>query len=463
MRNVKKSVTNLLCCRMKRSSKIFAAMVVVFILGNFFFLYPYISNMHRHKKSEIKLQKPVQILSEKLKEDFDKRNEDNVFIDKKRDDSMIIENREDDLIINKIDTNVFDRKVVAIPTAIPSVKTKTTRTVRSEKPTEIKKPVMALLVISCNRPAVKRCLDGIFKYKPKNINIPVIVSQDCGHQPTAEVIKSYGTKVNHILQPDLGDVRNVPPSMGRYMGYYKISRHYKWALGQVFQRETIDSVIIIEDDLDISPDFFDYFLATRPLLDEDPSLFCVSAWNDNGKRDLIDDKANNLLYRSDFFPGLGWLMTRKIWLELGEKWPLGFWDDWIRAPEQRQDRACIRPEISRTRTFGRVGVSLGQFFDQYLQFIKLNDKPYPFLEYDLNHLLKKNYDKQFYEKVYNSNVERVTYNNKHEFETIARRYGIMSDFKAGVPRTAYMGVVTIFKDSKRIFITPNENWSKYEE
>lgn len=34
-----------------------------------------------------------------------------------------------------------------------------------------------------------------------------------------------------------------------------------------------------------------------------------------------------------------------------------FWDDWIREPAQRKERACIRPEISRTRTFGKVGVS----------------------------------------------------------------------------------------------------------
>jgi hypothetical protein len=34
-----------------------------------------------------------------------------------------------------------------------------------------------------------------------------------------------------------------------------------------------------------------------------------------------------------------------------------YWDDWVRQPEQRRNRACIRPEISRTRTFGKIGVS----------------------------------------------------------------------------------------------------------
>ena len=42
------------------------------------------------------------------------------------------------------------------------------------------------------------------------------------------------------------------------------------------------------DDLDIAPDFFDFFLSTRWLLEADKSLFCISAWNDNGKEQFID-------------------------------------------------------------------------------------------------------------------------------------------------------------------------------
>ncbi len=56
----------------------------------------------------------------------------------------------------------------------------------------------------------------------------------------------------------------------------------------------------------------------------------------------------DLVYRSDFFPGLGWMMTRSLWFELRKKWPRGFWDDWLRDSAQRKNRSCLRPEISRT-------------------------------------------------------------------------------------------------------------------
>ncbi len=57
------------------------------------------------------------------------------------------------------------------------------------------------------------------------------------------------------------------------------------------------------DDLVISPDFFQYFQATFPLLVQDESLFCVSAWNDNGLEVLVNKSEAQLLHRTDFFPG----------------------------------------------------------------------------------------------------------------------------------------------------------------
>jgi hypothetical protein len=38
----------------------------------------------------------------------------------------------------------------------------------------------------------------------------------------------------------------------------------------------------LSDDLELSPDFLDYFQALYPLLVHDKSLWCISAWNDNG-------------------------------------------------------------------------------------------------------------------------------------------------------------------------------------
>nr|CAG4638463.1 EOG090X06K9 [Cyclestheria hislopi] len=335
---------------------------------------------------------------------------------------------------------------------------------------------LPVLVFSCNRASVSKCLKGLIKYRPNPDKFPIIVSQDCAHRPTAEVIKSF-PEVTHIQQPDQSEP-DVPAGEQKFKGYFKISRHYKWALKQVFGTFNYSAVIIVEDDLDISPDFYEYFSSTYPLLVKEPSLWCVSAWNDNGKLNLVDVEHSEILYRTDFFPGLGWMMTKDVWDELEPKWPKSYWDDWMRLPEQRKDRACIRPEVSRTRTFGKIGVSNGMFFDKHLKFIKLNEVFIDFSHRNLSYLLQSNYDKEFLQKVYsvpiasamdvkanNLNFDgpaRIPYHTKDAFKNSAKLLGLMDDFKSGVPRTGYRGIVTFFYNGRRIYLAPNLNWKGYD-
>ena len=68
--------------------------------------------------------------------------------------------------------------------------------------------------------------------------------------------------------------------------------------------------------------------------------------------------------------------------------------DICRLPEQRRGRSCIRPEISRTKTFGKIGVSNGLFFEKHLKYIVLNDKFVPFTVMDLSVLEKEKYDEK---------------------------------------------------------------------
>lgn len=85
------------------------------------------------------------------------------------------------------------------------------------------------------------------------------------------MILSYGDNVTLIEQPDLSDIA-VPPKNKKFKGYYKIARHYGWALNTVFGRG-FEFVIIVEDDLNVAPDFFEYFMGTHKLLRDDPTLW----------------------------------------------------------------------------------------------------------------------------------------------------------------------------------------------
>lgn len=343
-------------------------------------------------------------------------------------------------------------------------------------------PSIAVLVIACNRVEyVKQTLDELLKHRPSAGLFPIIVSQDCGHQPTSDAIASYGARITHIKHPDLSNIeipaqeRKIKNKVAE-VGYYKIARHFKWALTQVFEEMNHEYVIVVEDDLIIAPDFYMYFAATWPLLNFDPSIMCVSAYADNGKMGYINMKENEVLYRTDFFPGLGWMLKKKLWLELKPKWPLTFWDDWLREPEQRKNRVCIRPEVSRTKTIGKKGVSIGAYFTQHLQHIVLNSNPVDFTQKNLTYIMKETYDQHFItgveqlplvslQQVLQGTVPhdaaKIQYSSDKDFEKMAGQLKLMSDLRAGVPRTAYKGIVSFMYKNKRIHLVPPKAWQGY--
>jgi alpha-1,3-mannosyl-glycoprotein beta-1,2-N-acetylglucosaminyltransferase len=176
---------------------------------------------------------------------------------------------------------------------------------------EVKKPVefkpvrnaqIGVLVLACNRVTVSRALDSLLKHRSSKERFPIVVSQDCNHEPTSAVLDKYTMKgdIVHVRHPDNSQII-VPKAHERFAGHYHVARHYKFALSQVFDAMGFEQAIVVEDDMEVSPDFFDYFAAFLPLLREDRSLLCVSSWNDNGKY----SNSSNMFYRSDFFPGLG--------------------------------------------------------------------------------------------------------------------------------------------------------------
>ena len=211
-----------------------------------------------------------------------------------------------------------------------------------------------LIIFTCKRADyLKETMTRVLEYVPKNcmMGCPIIVSQDGYREDVAFVIDAFRQRFNGTvpiihIQHEPDEVTGTP----WVQGYKKLGRHYRWALNQTFggipgyKYPRPDRVLILEEDLRISPDFFDYFAYTAPLLDSDSRLLTVSAFNDNGEEGLVHDPTRIL--RSDFFPGLGWMMTRKLWdTELSSKWPLEFWDDWLREPPQRQGRHILRPEV----------------------------------------------------------------------------------------------------------------------
>ena len=176
----------------------------------------------------------------------------------------------------------------------------------------------------------------------------MIILQDGNIEAVTEVGKRYGlTVIHNIRQSRLrGNVLN---------GAARIAQHYKFSLSAVFKaRPAAPACIVVEDDLLFSPDFLDYFKSTAPLIERDPTVFIASAWNDNGFDGRVKDV--NSLRRTDFFPGLGWLLSRQLYIqELEPLWPSEHWDHWLRSSAISKGREIIYPQVPRSFHNGIVG------------------------------------------------------------------------------------------------------------
>ena len=241
-RRSKKAVEDCLSCRFRKSTCFCLLIIVVLVGGNYIFFF-YGIKFNNHGESETKKD-------DRKFESSANSNSNHGFVKNPNSVAKNGNSNRDIRILTSFSKNIIaleQKEALEIPSneISDSFKMKA-----KDKP---QKPKLLVLVIACNRPTVGRCLDRIFQFKPKKISIPVVVSQDCnGEIATAKVIRSYGDKLTHIIQPEQGDVQNVPVGMMRFMGYYKIARHYRWALTSVFdQWNEVDGVIIIEDDIDI--------------------------------------------------------------------------------------------------------------------------------------------------------------------------------------------------------------------
>lgn len=205
-----------------------------------------------------------------------------------------------------------------------------------------------ILVLTHNRPKLlERMLTSLLTVRGVRRD-RIFIAQD-GHDPEVlNVVRKFGLKVDIHENPRV----NGPPWK---VGAVKIARHYKWSFSRMFDMFDTETpaAIVVEDDLLFAPDFLEYFHAVAPLLDQDPTLWAASSWNDNGFDYLVKEPKE--VKRTGFFPGLGWCMTRKLWHEIGGKWPQEHWDHWLRQPAQHLGREVLTPAMPRVYHNGVKG------------------------------------------------------------------------------------------------------------
>eukprot|EP01080_Neovahlkampfia_damariscottae_P000704 gene704-8956_t len=237
---------------------------------------------------------------------------------------------------------------------------------------------------------LSKSLNSLLKL-PGLSQFSLIISQDgydrtikTGVNELRKVLTTVFKKFYHFQKPH--------PS-GKKQSQY-IADHYKFILDKVFKKMKFSRAIILEDDMIFSKDFLNYFDQTSKILDMDHTVWCVSSWNDLGYPHLVSNNPNKL-YRTQYFPGLGWMLNQDLWKELSDDFPNDMWDDWMRYPSVHKNRDCIVPEISRNKNIGVVGANMNavSFKEKLEKTVFYRGEIFDFG--DLSYLLNYQYEENF--------------------------------------------------------------------
>lgn len=226
---------------------------------------------------------------------------------------------------------------------------------------------LPILLMTCNRPdLLQQTIKSLLSVKGVNA-VNVLASQDGTNADVKSVL--VANSIPFIQNTEGLNLRGGVPLDGAQ----RIARHYKFSLTaafRIFPKAT--AVIVVEDDLLFSPDFYEYFISTAPILEQDKSLFLISAWNDNGFKGKV--KEPFALRRTEFFPGLGWLLPRKLFeSELRDKWPNEHWDHWLRSHDTHKGREIAYPQVPRSYHNGIKGTFMNlETHNRYFRDIDYN-------------------------------------------------------------------------------------------
>jgi len=249
----------------------------------------------------------------------------------------------------------------------------------------------AVLILCYNRPDYLTSTIMSLYLATFVTQLTVYVSQDGTDSSVSEVIRTFAKskRIVHLQHPQMPSYQ-LPYKASK--GTQRLARHYKWALDHVLQEQNHTHAIILEVDMVVSTDIFSYFEQTAPLLESEKTTWCISSWNDLGfnTMDLSQDK----MFRTSFFPGLGWMLKRSLWVdELSAIFPIDHWDHWMRVPTISKGRDCIVPYLSRNKNIGVYGANVDENeFDQYLNKMDFYQEKKLVSLGDLSYLQRQQYE-----------------------------------------------------------------------
>lgn len=204
-------------------------------------------------------------------------------------------------------------------------------------------------------------------------------------------------------------------------------------------------MIFLEEELVLTPDFLYYMAQTMPLLEQDPTLYSISAWNDNGYKGVASNP--EAVYRVEGFPGLGFMISKTTYIRQMQRnmkscCSRRAWDGWALPVSDKVE--MVIPDVSRVvhRPYEGLGPKtqmLENLFNRERPFSHKSDQQ---LE-GIQKLLLQNYEAEVAKRIQRSVILEM---NAEQLEYCFQQGGEGSkNFFAGLAKDQRQSYVLYFK------------------
>ena len=227
-------------------------------------------------------------------------------------------------------------------------------------------------VLACDRPALlHRSLTALRQHAPPGV--PLHILHNCGDEGVASVAAEHAAADARVRVHAHGSGALLTGAAERISHHTRYAVEYLLASASDDASSDDDTVLLLEEDLVVSASFHAFLTRARATYLADPTLFCVSLWSDlppppahTPRRRLLTLAA--AARRTDFFPGLGWMVSRGRWAGSGvlDAWPawpaeaaeagnvpaeaLPVWDVYLRSRRV----VCLHPRLPRVAHVGNA-------------------------------------------------------------------------------------------------------------
>ncbi len=207
---------------------------------------------------------------------------------------------------------------------------------------------------------LKAVLDALSRVKDIDKTI-LIISQDGDHPEVTALISQINFTRAVVI-------RHTRPLLG-VMAYFwdslvAASTNIYFLLAFAFSRTSAKGVIVLEDDIVPSVDFYNYFLWTFAQVLSDKNVLSVTGFNIDSRivpaskyhpQDYPYDLLENRERKHAKFTGWSWGITRDKWMQIRKHWSFISWDIGLDDLQRKLGYISYKPVLGRVKNIGMQG------------------------------------------------------------------------------------------------------------